>query len=348
MPIKVHFLGTASGKPSKHRNVTGIAIIMEEGNFSLIDCGEATQHQIMKSEEVKLSKLDSIFITHLHGDHIFGLHGLLCTLNEIRTKPLYIFGPFGIKSYLSFIIPNISNYKLNIYEFPEKKNSKMINIYWREFNNYIYDFGATLVPHCNSLYCYAYKITQRRKKCKIDMKKLAPVIDNYREQICDLGFNPAESIIEYLKLGTGINLYDNFGKLEYTLNKADYCISEDVYSIAIVLDNNNSSHIPNIFGECNTLIHESTYAITNSMSETEMKEIVALAYRHGHSTNINAFNTAKDMNCSKLILTHFSNRYNCEEETTNAIIDGCNRDSSINRNIEIYCAKDFDTIVVCK
>ena len=80
--MKLLFLGTVSQKPSKTRNVTSIALILESNQFVLFDCGEGTQHQILKSS-LSLSNLHSIFITHLHGDHIFGLPGLLCSLNDI-------------------------------------------------------------------------------------------------------------------------------------------------------------------------------------------------------------------------------------------------------------------------
>ena len=114
--MKTLFLGTAAGKPSNHRNVTSIAVIFEDAEFILVDCGEATQHQIMNSI-LKLSKLKAIYITHLHGDHIFGLPGLLCTLNEIRTEKLCIIGPRGLKEYLKFTTRFINNYRLDIKEY---------------------------------------------------------------------------------------------------------------------------------------------------------------------------------------------------------------------------------------
>ena len=86
--MKVIFLGTGSGMPTLRRNVSSVAIILEDRNkFWLWDCGEATQHQIQKAG-LKLSKLEKIFITHLHGDHVFGLPGLLATrgMQDIKTK----------------------------------------------------------------------------------------------------------------------------------------------------------------------------------------------------------------------------------------------------------------------
>ena len=77
--MKLFFLGTGSGLPSLKRNVSSIALIFPNRNrFWLWDCGEGTQHQILKTP-LKISKLDKIFITHLHGDHLFGLPGLLAS-----------------------------------------------------------------------------------------------------------------------------------------------------------------------------------------------------------------------------------------------------------------------------
>ena len=96
--MQVTFLGTAAGKPSLKRNVTSMAIEMDDSKIILVDCGEATLHQFMRSK-LKITNIHTILITHLHGDHIFGLPGLCCTLNDARTQPLHIYGPSGIKKY---------------------------------------------------------------------------------------------------------------------------------------------------------------------------------------------------------------------------------------------------------
>ena len=85
--MKLYFLGTGSQKPSKTRNVTSIALILQTNKYILFDCGEGTQQQILKSN-ISLTNLHSIFITHLHGDHIFGLPGLLFSMNEILEEKI--------------------------------------------------------------------------------------------------------------------------------------------------------------------------------------------------------------------------------------------------------------------
>ncbi len=77
--MKITFLGTSSGAPSRMRNVSSIALQWShDGSLWLFDCGEGTQHQILRSP-LRLSHLERLFFSHLHGDHLFGAPGLLAT-----------------------------------------------------------------------------------------------------------------------------------------------------------------------------------------------------------------------------------------------------------------------------
>ena len=100
--MRLTFLGTSSGTPTRYRNVSAIGLqFLQQGTLWLLDCGEATQHQFLRSP-LKLSQLERIFITHLHGDHIYGLPGLLASraLQYGATTPLTIYGPPGLDAYL--------------------------------------------------------------------------------------------------------------------------------------------------------------------------------------------------------------------------------------------------------
>ena len=78
--MNITFLGTSSGVPTLTRNVSSLALkLSQSSEVWLFDCGEGTQHQIMKSN-IKSSQIKKIFITHMHGDHVYGLPGLLATL----------------------------------------------------------------------------------------------------------------------------------------------------------------------------------------------------------------------------------------------------------------------------
>ena len=98
--VRVVFLGTAAGTPSRERNVSGLAVVLD-GSVLLFDCGEGTQHQFLRAP-VRSGAIDAIFLTHLHGDHVYGLPGLLATLSmNGRSRPLDVIGPEGTREYLT-------------------------------------------------------------------------------------------------------------------------------------------------------------------------------------------------------------------------------------------------------
>jgi ribonuclease Z len=98
--MRVVFLGTSSGTPTRERNVSSVAVARDDGTLLLFDCGEGTQHQLLRAP-VRSGALEAIFISHLHGDHIYGLPGLLATLSmNGRTRPLDLVGPEGLREYV--------------------------------------------------------------------------------------------------------------------------------------------------------------------------------------------------------------------------------------------------------
>lgn len=104
--MQLLFLGTGAGMPSKQRNTSALVLklLEERGTVWLFDCGEATQHQILHTT-VKPRKIEKIFITHMHGDHIFGLPGLLGSRSfQGGDEPLGIYGPKGIKEYIEMTL----------------------------------------------------------------------------------------------------------------------------------------------------------------------------------------------------------------------------------------------------
>src|SRR2546423_11058997 len=100
--MKITFLGTGSGAPSRYRNVSAFALQRsQQPGVWLFDCGEGTQHQIMRSP-LRLSQIERIFITHMHGDHVFGLPGLLASrsLQAGSLTKVTLYGPPGLQEYL--------------------------------------------------------------------------------------------------------------------------------------------------------------------------------------------------------------------------------------------------------
>nr|XP_057926508.1 zinc phosphodiesterase ELAC protein 1 [Doryrhamphus excisus] len=105
MTMDVTFLGTGSAYPSPHRGASAL-VLRNEGDCWLFDCGEGTQTQLMKSQ-LRAGRISKVFISHLHGDHLFGLPGLLCTVSlnltsdpQRSVKCVDIYGPRGLRHFL--------------------------------------------------------------------------------------------------------------------------------------------------------------------------------------------------------------------------------------------------------
>ncbi len=274
----IQFLGTNAGSPSIKRNVTSIALILNNSIYEvwLFDCGEATQHQILRTS-IKLSKIRKIFITHMHGDHIFGLPGLLTSrsISNVSEK-LEIYGGKGIKSYINMFLKisnSYINFPLNIFEI----NEGII------LNNKNYQVISFLLNH--SIECYGFYIKEKDKIGHLNVNKL----------IYD-GILPGP-IYKYLKLGKKIKL--NNGKI---LDGKKY-LGKNIKGKNILILGDTSPLINknyNFFYNLDILIHEST--LDHSMS--------FIANIRGHSTNVQAAMFARKYFVKKLILTHFSSRYN--------------------------------------
>jgi ribonuclease Z len=328
--MKITFLGTAAGKPGKYRNVTSIAVELENSDYILIDCGEATQHQILKSN-LKLSKIHSIYITHLHGDHIFGLPGLLASLNECRSDQLNIFGPVGLLNYINFIkfgpYCNINNYDINVVE-----NTNLFNtINFINYKSNRYKIDCCFVQH--DIQCYSYIINKINYNPKIDFNKLEPILNKYAKEIEEFGYTPINKIISKLKENKTIQFSD------YLLNIEEFYIKNNDFRLIICLDNMNSDNLNKFVGSCDVLIHECTYSFTESTENDDLL-LTQKAIDHGHSTNRMAALVAKKLNCSKLIFTHFSNRYEINENKMD-IEDFLIEDTKKFSNCEVICAYDF-------
>lgn len=338
--MKVTFLGTSAGKPSKNRNVTSIAIELIESDYVLIDCGEATQHQLMGST-LKFSNLHSIYITHLHGDHIYGLPGLLSTLNDCREIPLNIYGPRGIKKFLSILDKSITNYSLVVHEHHNEYNT--VNVI--KYDHHTFNIECCRIIH--TVDCFAYSINRVRTRRKIDISRLDPVLQKYKENINLLGFSPPKKIIKSLQEGTRYTFYDEDINHDFILDLKDYAIDEPDYRVIVVLDNYRCGNIFKYFKTANTLIHESTFNVFPSMSKKEKDNVYHMAIDHGHSTNQMAAHNALGIKCDNLILTHFSNRYgfatNGKMTDEKEIIDGV-REAGFKGIVDI--AYDFSEFIL--
>ncbi|MGV4460388.1 ribonuclease Z [Ornithobacterium rhinotracheale] len=276
MSIQVTVLGFNSAIPTAHTHPSAQVVNVNE-RFLLIDCGEGTQVQLRKAK-IRFSKIDHIFISHLHGDHVFGLVGLISTFQLLgREKPLYIFGPEGIKTFINHQLKLTHSINSFPIEFKELKSTES-ELIFEDKKVEVYT-----IPLNHRVYCNGYLVVEKTKLRKLNMD----AIQQYPEiETCD-----------YLKIKKGFDFELSDGKiiknqdLTYPApapKKYAYC-SDTMYKPDI---------IPIIQG-ADLLYHEATF----------LDELKPTAERTGHSTAREAATIAKEAQVKKLMIGHFSNRY---------------------------------------
>lgn len=278
--MQLTFLGTGAGRPSKARNVTSIALSVSEpqNGFWLFDVGEATQHRLMESK-LKLNKLDTIFITHLHGDHLYGLPGLLSSRTYFEgAGPLRLFGPPGIKAFIGCVFDQSGahlNYELDIVEVREGLL----------FENHKYRVTCAELSH--RVPCFGYRVVEQPQPGALDLQKLI-----------QLGV-PLGPLYGKLKRGEDITLPS--GQI---IRSRDVVGPSAVGRVVTVLGDTSPNENAVVLGDhADVLVHEATFA-------TGMEEKAA---EYGHSTFAQAAHIAAKANAKRLVLTHFSSRYDADD-----------------------------------
>lgn len=281
--MELTFLGTGAGMPSNQRNVTSIALRLlgDRGAIWLFDCGEGTQHQYMRAS-LKLSKLERIFITHLHGDHLFGLPGLLTSrAHQGILTPLTVFGPQGIKIFIDSALKTSQShleYKLEVIEIDETSNPDEPFSIHEDDDYRIY---AALLEH--RIDSYGYRVEEKDKPGKLDYRKLAK-----------LGI-PSGPAYGQLKQGNNVTMSD--GSILIAADFIGNTVSGRV--VTILGDTRTCSNTVKLADQADVLVHEATFS----------RELQHQAYDYHHSTTDDAARVAIQGRVSALIITHISPRY---------------------------------------
>ncbi|WP_304125482.1 ribonuclease Z [Methanosphaera cuniculi] len=272
--MELTFLGTASAIPTRERNHTSIVIKVSD-RMILFDCGEATQKQIMKAE-ISPMKIDDIYITHLHGDHILGLPGIIQSLAfRGRTRPLNIYGPKGI----SQLIENIRHFGYSTIGYNiivhEITFDECILYEQKDFRIYAKRMKHT-VPD------YAYKIEEIRQPKFL------------REEAINLGVKPGP-LFGKLQDGQSITLDDG------TVITPDMVSGPPREGVKLVFSGDTipTDEMIDFADGVDVLIHEATFT----------KDMRDKALENGHTVAYDAATIAKKANVEQLILTHLSNRF---------------------------------------
>lgn len=267
--VKITFLGTSAQIPTAKRNHSGILINYEDENI-LVDCGEGTQRQFRKAK-LNPCKITRILLTHKHGDHVFGLPGLLSTLNfSGYNKELVIYGPKGIKRFLENFLDLVKlerNFKIKIEEVDGKF-----------FDNGNFYLEAESMEHGIPTNAYNFVI---KEKLRIDKTKLS------KSKI------PAGPLLSKIKEGKDVT----FEGKKYKAKDLTYL--EEGKKVSVVLDTLYNSKIEKFVKGANIFISESSFSSEN---DKEAKE-------HLHLTSEQAGKIAKKAKVGKLLLTHISQRY---------------------------------------
>ncbi|WP_348799947.1 ribonuclease Z [Flavobacterium adhaerens] len=273
--MKLTILGCYAATPRTLTNPTSQVLEIKNRLF-LIDCGEGTQVQLRKNK-LKFSKINHVFISHLHGDHFFGLVGLISTFALLgRTTDLHVYGPKGAKEIINLQLKlsnSWTNYQLIFHEL-ESKESEIIF----EDEKVI----VKTIPLKHRVYTNGFLFQEKIGERKLDMN----AIQNYEIETC---------YYQNIKNGKDIVLDD--GRI---ISNDKLTFDPDpTKSYAFCSDTKYNEDIIPIIKKVSVLYHESTFL--------EAEE--SLAEKTMHSTAKEAARIALKADAGQLILGHYSTRY---------------------------------------
>ena len=273
--MEITFLGTSSGVPTRSRNVSSIALrLPQKAEVWLLDCGEGTQHQLLRSD-LKSSQIRRIFVTHMHGDHTFGLMGAIASSGLAgNAQKIDIYGPPGLKEYLETCA------KYSYINFGSRLQIHTVKP-GLVYEDKQFEVYCQLLKH--RVPAYGYRVIEKDRPGRFDIDKAKAL--NI----------PPGPVYGKLKQGATITLEDGrqidgkelCGEPEKG-RKVVYC-TDTVFCDAAV----------ELAQDADVLIHEATYA----HQDAEM------AFDRLHSTSTMAAQVALLAGVKQLIMTHFSPRY---------------------------------------
>jgi ribonuclease Z len=273
--VKITFLGTSSGTPTRTRNVTAQALTLDSGAMWLLDCGEATQHQLMRAG-LKASRIERVLLTHLHGDHCYGLPGLLaCIAIHERREPVELVGPRGLAELVHTVLrlsESVLPYRLEITELDGPRALARRS-----------GWSASAHRIAHRVTCYGYDLREDPRPGRFDLERARA-----------LGI-PEGPLFGRLQAGEAVTLADG-----RTIAPGEVCSPPRPGRHAVLLgDTDDPSGIAEAAHGCDLLVHETTYEAAREEK----------AHQWGHSTTAMAGAFARRIAAKRLIITHFSSRY---------------------------------------
>lgn len=278
--MKLTILGCYSATPRIEAHTTA-QILETRGHVFLIDCGEGTQMELRKNK-IKFNQIKHIFISHLHGDHCFGLIGLISTFRLLnRETTLHIYGPRGLKELILFQL-KLSNSWINFeLIFHEIESSKSELIYEDD------KLEVRTIPLDHRVYTNGYLFKEKPFDRKLD-------IDAAQANNIDVAY--------YRKLKQGEDVLNNDGVIISNSAVTSKGLVPKCY--AFCSDTAYKEDIIPLINEVDVLYHESTFLEVHAKLCSKTK----------HSTAKQAATIAKKAKVGTLILGHYSSRYSDLEE----------------------------------
>lgn len=276
--FKVHILGCGSALPTLQHYASSQIVEFRDKCF-MIDCGEGTQMQV-RHTHIHFSKIQAVFISHIHGDHCFGLIGMISTFGMLgRTAPLHIYAPAELESILNAQVELFcTGLEYNIVFHAVDTTERVV----------VYEDRSLIVETIP---------LEHRVPCCGFIFREKPALPHIRRDMIDF-YNIPISQINNIKAGAGWTTPDgNFVPHERLTVPADAPLS-----YAYCSDTRYLPHLHELIKGVSTLYHESTYAEDN----------IEKARIYHHSTAAQAAMVARDANVGKLLLGHYSSRYHDE------------------------------------
>jgi ribonuclease Z len=276
LSIEIKILGTGSASPIRNRKPSGQYLNFHHNHHFLVDCGEGTQFQLLRYK-ISHTKLTHIFISHLHGDHFFGLIGLVSSMHLIgRKQELHIYAPVGLSEILLTQLKysqTLLSYRLYIHEITGTALQTIV-----DFN----DLEVMAFPLQHRINCYGFRFQEKPKKRRLQHHLLQEPITPIQKQA----------------LKNGENIVDSSGKV---IENASVTLdAKRSMSFAYCSDTAYFEELPAFVKGVDLLYHEATF------DEAFRTRAVATF----HSTASDAARVAKEAGVKELIIGHFSSRYN--------------------------------------
>jgi ribonuclease Z len=346
----ITWLGTSSGAPTSRRNVSSMALKLDNDNIVLVDCGEGTRNQL-RSAKMSPAQVSHIFVTHMHGDHCFGIAGMLLAIMNARhgtdreKEPVHIYGPPELHRLVAASC-KAAQMKLRM--------PVIVTGFTLDPKKEVHPPRAIIANEPN--YMVALQAPDQKLKMGAREKRLAEELQRAYEsgsdQIVQNGLTWSVPVLE-----DNFNVKVTSAQLQHRMPCWGYVFenTEDHRKIVLLGDTCNSEAIARAAQGCDVLSHEATYKVG-------MEEKAKIAT---HSTSAQAGSFANRVRAKALVLTHFSARYDQVDKYKKMFVAAREKGMSVgdfqSNNVsalqdearetagpgcKVYLANDFYTYVV--